>query len=211
MLPDSEEGYQYLADRDYRRTVESKRRAADHVLHPFLLAAIEDAGLIMHQYRQELNTSARSPSNELRIPLLQFVRDYCTLDSTKHSDALAIKDLRASAWNSLQKVSPRSNLVMAAHVANFAIRLRILEQYEGLKPEHYPYSLLQDTWVSFGNTSFYSEYLRKTFLEEETKIVFPNIYALLENAKTSLLIDSEANCSKEYHRCRQSHSRASST
>jgi hypothetical protein len=62
------------------------------------------------------------------------------------------------------------------------MRLRTLEQYEGLKPKHYPYSLLQDTWISSANASFYSEYLRKTFLEEETKIVFPNIYALLEYA-----------------------------
>jgi hypothetical protein len=144
----------------------------------------------MYQYRQELNTSKRNPSiqdirdNELGIQLLQFVRDCCTLDSEKHSDALAIKDLRVSALNALQKVNQRSNILMAAHAANFAMRLRTLEQYEGLKPEHYPFSLLQDTWISSVNASFYSEYLRKTFLEEETKIVFPNIYALLEHAKT---------------------------
>jgi hypothetical protein len=51
IVPDSEEEYQYLMDREDRRTVESNRRAADHVLHPFLLAAIENVGLIMYQYR----------------------------------------------------------------------------------------------------------------------------------------------------------------
>jgi hypothetical protein len=55
MIPDSKEEYQYLVDREDRRTVESKRRAADHVLRPFLLAAIENVGLIMYQYRQELS------------------------------------------------------------------------------------------------------------------------------------------------------------
>jgi hypothetical protein len=188
MVPDSEEEYQYLVDREDRRTVASKRRA--HVLHPFLLAAIEYVGLIMYQHRQELSTPTRTPSiqdirdNELGIHLLQFVRDCCILDSKRNSDALAIKDLRVSAWNALQKVSQRSNILIAAHLANFVMRLRTLEQYEGLKPEHYPYSLLQDTWISSVNASFYSEYLLKTFLEEETKIVFPNIYALLEHAKT---------------------------
>jgi hypothetical protein len=92
MIPDSEGECQYLADREDRRTVESKRRAADHVLHPYLLAATENVGLIMYQYRQELHTSTRTPSiqdirdNELGIPLLQFVRDCCTLVSKRHSD-----------------------------------------------------------------------------------------------------------------------------
>jgi hypothetical protein len=45
MRPDSEEKYQYLANREDRPTVESKRRAADHVLRPFLLAAIDDISL----------------------------------------------------------------------------------------------------------------------------------------------------------------------
>jgi hypothetical protein len=163
-----------LADREDRRTVESKRRAADLVLHPFLLAAIENVGQVMYQYRRELNTPTRTPSikdnrdNELGIPLLQFVRDCCTLDSRRHSEALAIKDLRVSAWSALQKVSQRSNVLKAVHFVNVAMRLRTLEQYEGLNPEHCPYSLLQDTWISSIKASFYSEYLRKTFLEVET-------------------------------------------
>jgi hypothetical protein len=66
---------------------------------------------------------------------------------------------------------------MAAHVANFAMRLRTLEQYEGLKPEHYPYNLLLDTWKSSVNASFFSE--------------------------VPFFIDPEAHCSKEYHRCCQ--------
>jgi hypothetical protein len=142
MVPDSEEEHQHLVDREDRRTVESKRRAADHVLHPFLLAAIKNVGLIMYQYRQELSTPTRTPSiqdirgNELGIHLLQFVRDCRTLDSKRNSDALAIKDLRVSAWNALQKVSQRSNVLMAAQVANFAMHLRTLEQYEGLKEHH---------------------------------------------------------------------------
>jgi hypothetical protein len=87
--------------------IESKRRAADHISHPILLAVINKVGLIMHQYREELNTPTRIQSiqhirdNELGIRLLQFIRDCFTLDSSKHSDALAIKILRVSAWNSL--------------------------------------------------------------------------------------------------------------
>jgi hypothetical protein len=62
MIPGSVAEYHYLSDLDNGRTVEAKRRTSEHVVHPILLVAINDFGLIMYQYRQEISTPTRDPS-----------------------------------------------------------------------------------------------------------------------------------------------------